>query len=267
MKLPVIFLGHGSPMNAVESTPHSDNWRRLGTELRTHYGAAIRSVLMVSAHWITDGSAVTAVAKPKTIHDFGGFPRALYEMQYPADGSAKLAARVQSLLGNVRADFEWGLDHGTWGVLCHIFPDAGIPVVQLSLNARFNAAEHLQTGRRLAALREEGVLIMASGNIVHNLYLMDRTDTAAPPYPWATAFRDWANRRIERHDTAALADETAYPPEFGLAAPTPEHWLPLLYTLGAADGSDSVRLFNDDIVAKSLSMTSVAWGMEPHPAH
>ncbi|WP_373741567.1 4,5-DOPA dioxygenase extradiol [Neisseria sp.] len=263
MKLPVIFLGHGSPMNALEQTAHSNNWRRLGAKLQTHYGSAIRAVLMVSAHWVTDGHAVTAMTAPATIHDFGGFPRALYEMQYPAAGSPKLAARIQSLLSNVRADYEWGLDHGTWGVLCHVFPDAAFPVVQLSLNSRLDTAAHLQAARKLAVLRNEGILIMASGNIVHNLYMMDRTSVHHPdtPYPWAETVRNWANRCIIRHDIAALSDQTAYPPEFGLAAPTPEHWLPLLYTIGAADENDGVELFNDDIVGKSLSMTSAVWGL------
>lgn len=165
MKLPVLFLGHGNPMNAIEHTVYSESWQRLGNALRAHYGGKIRAILAVSAHWVTRGSAVTAMEKPRTIHDFGGFPQALFDAQYPAPGSPEVAAEIRALLGEaeVSADLDWGLDHGTWSVLCHLFPEADIPVVQLSLNADLNAHEHLALGRKLAALREQGILIVGSG--------------------------------------------------------------------------------------------------------
>ncbi|QMT44874.1 4,5-DOPA dioxygenase extradiol [Neisseria dentiae] len=264
MKLPVLFLGHGSPMNAVRDTPYSRNWRRLGQALRQRYGGEIRAVLAVSAHWCTDGTAVTAMPKPRTIHDFGGFPQELFDVRYPAPGSPELAAEIRSLLGGhaVAADFGWGLDHGTWGVLCHVFPEADIPVVQLSLNVNLDAPAHFALARRLAPLREQGVLIVGSGDIVHNLRLMDRRapDEAGSAYEWAESARSLVNGWLENGDTQALTDEAAYPPALHLAAPTPEHWWPLLYAAGAAGADEPLQIFNDDIVGKSLSMTSVVFG-------
>lgn len=263
MKLPVLFLGHGSPMNAIRSTPYSRNWQALGRALKQRYGGEIRAVLAVSAHWCTDGPAVTAMQQPRTIHDFGGFPQELFDLQYPALGSPELAANVRRLLGEAQtaADFDWGLDHGTWGVLCHVFPEADIPVVQLSLNVRLNAEGHFRLGRLLAPLREQGVLIVASGDIVHNLRLMDwrAPDSTEQPYEWAEHARGLVNGWLSDGDTQALTDEAAYPQELRLAAPTPEHWWPLLYAAGAAEG-EPIQIFNDDIVGKSLSMTSVVFG-------
>lgn len=263
MKLPVLFLGHGSPMNAVRDTAYSRNWRLLGRALRQRYGGSIRAVLAVSAHWCTRQTAVTAMAQPRTIHDFGGFPQELSDVRYPAPGSPELAAEIQTLLGGkVEADYGWGLDHGTWGVLCHVFPEADIPVVQLSLDVHLDAQGHFQLGRLLAPLRSKGVLIVASGDIVHNLSLTDRRapDEAGEGYPWAESARSLVNRWLENGNTAALANEAAYPEELHLAAPTPEHWWPLLYAAGAADENGPVQIFNDDIVGKSLSMTSVVFG-------
>ena len=263
MKLPVLFLGHGSPMNAVLDTPYSRNWRRLGGALSRRYGSGIRAVLAVSAHWCTDGTAVTAMRQPRTIHDFGGFPQVLFDMQYPAQGSPELAESVCRLLGGkAAADYGWGLDHGTWGVLCHIFPKADIPVVQLSLNMRLNAREHFELGRKLAPLRTQGILIAASGSIVHNLRLIDRyaPDTAGTGYPWAERARSLVNGWLANGHTRALTDDNAYPPEIRMAAPTPEHWWPLLYAAGAAEPEEPLQIFNDDIVGKSLSMTSVVFG-------
>lgn len=263
MKLPVLFLGHGSPMNAIEDTPYARAWQQLGQDLRAQYGTHIRAVLAVSAHWCTRQTAVTAMAKPPTIHDFGGFPQALFDMQYPAEGSPQLAAEVRRLLGedSVAADEGWGFDHGTWGVLCHVFPEADIPVVQLSLNVSLDFAGHFAIGEKLAALRQQGVLIVASGNVVHNLRMMDwrHMDEAGAGFSWAEDTRQWVNRRLLEHDTAALIDAAQYPPSFSLSAPTPEHYWPLLYAAGAAQG-DPARLFNDEIVGRSLSMTSVVLG-------
>lgn len=264
MKLPVLFLGHGSPMNAVRDTPYSRNWHRLGQALRQRYGDEIRAVLAVSAHWCTDGTAVTAMPNPRTIHDFGGFPQELFDVRYPAPGSPELAAEIRSMLGGhaVVADFGWGLDHGTWGVLCHVFPEADIPVVQLSLNVNLGAPAHFALARRLAPLREQGVLIVGSGDIVHNLRLMDwrAPDEAGNAYEWAESARSLVNGWLEHGDTQALTDEAAYPPALHLAAPTPEHWWPLLYAAGAAGADEPLQIFNDDIVGKSLSMTSVVFG-------
>lgn len=263
MTLPVLFLGHGSPMNAIRDTPYSRNWRALGDNLRQQYGDRIRAILMISAHWCTNGSAVSASPAPRTIHDFSGFPQALFDMRYPAPGSPALAKRVRALLGhNVRADTDWGLDHGAWGVLCHLYPDASLPVVQLSLDLRLDSAAHFALAQRLAPLRDEGVLIIGSGDIVHNLRLMDRhaPDRAGEGYAWAENARSLVNHWLISGDTQALTDEAAYPEDIFLAAPTPDHWWPLLYAAGAANEKDSVLIFNDDIVGKSLSMTSVIFG-------
>lgn len=262
MKLPVLFLGHGSPMNAIEETVYSQSWQALGMELKEKYGDEIKAILSISAHWCTRGSAVTINTKPKTIHDFGGFPQALHDMQYPALGSPELAQKVRQLLGEeiVLADESWGLDHGTWGVLCQVFPKADIPIVQLSLDVGLNFAGHFSLGKKLAVLREQGVLIVASGNIVHNLRMMDRLemDKAGVGYPWAEEIKKLINTWLIENNMTALSSEEAYPDSFYLAAPTPEHYWPLLYVSAAADGDKAV-IFNDDLVGKSLSMTSVIW--------
>ncbi|MCP2040848.1 4,5-DOPA dioxygenase extradiol [Neisseria sp. HSC-16F19] len=264
MKLPFLFIGHGSPMNAITDTRYSRNWRTLGAALRQQYGGHIRAVLAVSAHWCTRGSAVTAMAEPRTIHDFGGFPQALFEVQYPAPGSPELAAQVRSLLGEdvVADDHGWGLDHGSWSVLCHLFPDAGVPVVQLSLDAGLDSAAHYALARRLAPLREQGVLMVASGSIVHNLRQTDRSapDEPGRGYDWAESARLRVNDWLLRADHAALTNEAAYPADLRLAAPTPDHWWPLLYAAALADADEKPLLFNDEMVGKSLSMTSAVWG-------
>ena len=262
MRLPVLFLGHGSPMNAIENTPYSQAWAALGEKLKQQYGDEIKAVLAVSAHWCTDGTAITAMEQPRTIHDFGGFPQALFDMRYPAAGSKETVEKVRAVLGeaNVSADEHWGLDHGTWGVLCHLFPKADIPVVQLSMNMHLDFAGHFALGQKLSVLRKQGVLIMASGNIVHNLRLMQPSSRTqpVPPYDWAVSIKDWVNARVRENDTATLTNESAYPPEMQLAAPSPDHYWPLLYAIGAADGGKAM-LFNDDIVGGSLSMPSVLW--------
>ena len=264
MKLPALFLGHGSPMNAIEANSYARAWEALGQNLRAHYGSGIRAILAISAHWLTHGSAVTAMAKPRTIHDFGGFPQALFDMHYPAPGSPDIAAEIRALLGEdaVASDENWGLDHGTWGVLCHLFPDADVPVVQLSLNADFDARQHFAFAQKLAALRERGILIVASGNIVHNLRLMDwrHPESADHPYPWAQTAQTLVNGWLRDRNHAALTDEAAYPPELKLAAPTPEHFWPLLYIAAVQEAGEPLALFNDEIVGKSLSMTSVVVG-------
>lgn len=256
--LPVLFVGHGSPMNAVEDNPFSREWAALGRRLPRP-----RAILCISAHWETRGISVTAAGQPETIHDFYGFPKALFDVRYPAPGSPALAQRVAELLGGgaapleVHLDQDRGYDHGLWSVLRVIYPLADIPVVQLSLDRGRPGAFHLELGRRLAPLRREGVLILGSGNIVHNLRLFSFHDPV--PLPWALRFQALVNRLLEAGDDLALANYPALGADSAYAIPTPEHYLPLLYVLGARDAGEAPRLFSDT-VHSALSMTSVAYG-------
>jgi 4,5-DOPA dioxygenase extradiol len=252
--LPVLFLGHGSPMNAIDDNAWSRAWRALGMRLPRP-----RAILCVSAHWETHGPWVTGHAAPSTIHDFGGFPRALFDAQYPAPGDPALAQRVVDLLGDAQAriDPERGLDHGAWGVLKPMYPDADIPVIQLGIDSRRPGAWHVALAQRLAPLRDEGVLVVASGDIVHNLRLFDFRN--ATPLPWASRFRDQVNALILDGNLPALADWPALGDDAALSIPTPEHYLPLLYALALARDGDALEFFNDDVVG-SLSMTSLIIG-------
>ncbi len=252
--LPVLFIGHGSPMNAIEDNTWSRAWRALGARLPRP-----RAILCVSAHWETHGPWATGSAAPPTLHDFGGFPRALFDAQYPAPGDPALAQRVVDLLGDAQAriDSARGLDHGAWGVLKPMYPDANIPVVQLGIDSQRAGAWHVALARRLAPLRDDGVLVVASGDIVHNLRLFDVRDTT--PLPWASRFRDRINALILDGDPAALADWPALGDDAALSIPTPEHYLPLLYALALARNGDAVQFFNDDVIG-SLSMTSLILG-------
>lgn len=253
--MPVLFLGHGSPMNAIEDNAWSRTWRALGDTLPPP-----KAVLCVSAHWETAGPRVTGAATPETIHDFGGFPPALHAVQWPAPGDPALAQRVADLLGEdsgVRIDPARGLDHGAWAVLMPMYPDARVPVVQLGFDSRWPGAAHLALARRLAPLRDEGVLVVASGDIVHNLRLFNWRDPT--PLPWALRFRDAVNARILDGDLAALADWTSMGEDAALAVPTPEHYIPLLYALALAREGDGLRFFNDEVIG-SLSMTSLLIG-------
>ncbi len=249
--MPVLFLGHGSPMNAIEDNTWSQSWRHLGRRLQRP-----RAILCVSAHWETRGVYVTATSAPETIHDFYGFPQALFDVRYPAPGDAELAQRVATLGADVpiRLDAGRGLDHGAWSVLWPMYPAADIPVLQLSLDTRQPGAWHYALARRLAPLREEGVLIVASGDIVHNLGLFRFHEHGAPD--WALRFRDEVNQRIAARDHAALCDWPALGRDAQLAIPTPEHYLPLLYALALQHEDDTVETFNDDVVS-ALSMTSL----------
>jgi len=255
-RIPALFVGHGSPMNAVEENPHTRAWRALGETLPKP-----RAILAISAHWYVRGTAVTAMAQPKTIHDFYGFPQALYQVSYPAPGDSWLVARAQALAKprTVMADNEWGLDHGTWSVLVHMYPDANVPVVQLSIDSSLPAAEHYAIGRQLAPLRDEGVLIFASGNVVHNLRTAKWGDEAVP-YPWATAF----NANIREAVLQGRHDAAVNPVEFGepaaLSIPTAEHYLPLLYVLGAKADGEPVSFPTDGIELGSISMLAVLLG-------
>ncbi|AKA38284.1 4,5-DOPA dioxygenase extradiol [Yersinia ruckeri] len=256
-RMPALFLGHGSPMNVLEENSYTLAWRELGKAIPHP-----KAILAISAHWYTRGTVVTAMEKPRTIHDFGGFPQALFDTQYPAPGSPALAARVQMLLqpADVMADIhEWGLDHGTWGVLIKMYPDADIPVVQLSIDGTKPAAYHYELGRKLAALREEGVLIVASGNVVHNLGMVNWKDEALP-YPWAESFQQFVRDNLDyqgdNHPLVNFMDHDGA----ALSNPTPEHFLPLLYILASWDGKEAISLPTEGIEMGSLSMLSVRLG-------
>lgn len=258
--MPAVFFGHGSPMNALEDNRHTRAWQRFGQSV-----ARPKGIVCVSAHWYTRGTAVTAMARPQTIHDFGGFPRALFEMQYPAPGDPALAARVARLLAPTEVmldEREWGLDHGTWSVLHHVYPRADIPVVQLSLDGLQPPAWHYALAQRLAPLRDEGILVVGSGNVVHNLALMSRRGNALP-FDWAQRFNDAVRESLLAGNHAALVDTAAAGQDAALSIPTPEHYLPLLYVLALQRPGDQVALPTDGIEAGSISMLSVSIG--PHP--
>lgn len=255
MTMPVLFVGHGSPMNAIEHNRWSEGFRALARLLPEP-----KAILSVSAHWYVAGTFLTGDERPKTIHDFGGFPQALYEMQYPAPGSRELAERVGKLLG-ARVSAEWGLDHGTWSVLHHLRPQADLPVVQLSIDARLPPAAHVELGKALLPLREEGVLILGSGNITHNLRhaftAYHRGDTATPS--WASGFDRDVAHALQQHDSAALARLVATG-DGRLAHPSPDHYYPLLYVAGALRETEEVRFPVEGFDMGSLSMRSAIAG-------
>jgi 4,5-DOPA dioxygenase extradiol len=257
--MPVLFLGHGSPMNAIEENDFVRGFREVAATLPRP-----RAIVCVSAHWETRGTRVTAMPQPRTIHDFRGFPPELYRVQYPAPGDAGLAAEVRGLARKtlIEDDHAWGLDHGAWSVLRHIFPLADIPVVQLSLNTQLDPAGHLALAAELQTLRDRGVLIVGSGNIVHNLGLVawDKLNVDGFAYDWAAEARSTINELILKGDASSLATIRSRGKAFSLAIPTPEHYLPLLYIMGLRTERDDVRLFNDAHVGGSLTMTSVVVG-------
>ena len=252
-------------MNTLETNRFTQAWRALGAQLMgadNSPRAKPKAILAVSAHWMTRGIAITAMPAPRTIHDFGGFPQALFDVRYPAPGSPALAARVQQLLAplNVTADqHEWGLDHGTWSVLAHLFPKADVPVVQLSLDLQQPLTFHVELGRKLAALRDEGELIVGSGNVVHNLGVMNwqLQDTG---FAWAERFNVAIKDAVITRDFKQLADPTRWGQDGRLAVPTPEHYLPLLYVMGAARPQDAITLPVDGLTMGSISMLSVVVG-------
>ena len=254
-RLPALFLGHGSPMNAVLDNRYTAAWNLIGESIPRP-----KAVLCVSAHWYTSGSALTINTAPDTVHDFGGFPRELYQVRYPAPGDPALARRVQELLAPIPVDLssEWGLDHGTWSVLRHVYPQADVPVVQLSIDATRAAPFHFDVGRRLAVLREEGVLILGSGNIVHNLYAYARD--GADPLPWAAHFESVTRELMQAGDYAALVDYRKLGRDAVLSIPTPEHYLPLLYVLGAGLEAEEKRFPVEGIDGGSVSMLAVQIG-------
>ena len=251
--LPTLFIGHGSPMHAIEDTEISRAWRAIGEALPR---GTIKAILCISAHWMTRGAThVLTATQPRTIHDFGGFPRALFEQQYPANGAPEFAQRVRELAPEVVADDAWGFDHGTWAFLVHMFPNADVPVFQLSVDLRKSAHEHFALAQKLAVLREEGVLIIGSGNVVHNLPAVN-WQANAPAYDWAEQFDATIADAIVRGDFQTVVD-FANIPHANLAHPTTEHFIPLLYVLGVAKASDKVAFFNDCLELGSMSMRSV----------
>ncbi len=255
--MPAVFLGHGSPMNTLASNPHTLAWARFGERVPRP-----RGVLCVSAHWYVRGTAVTAMARPKTIHDFRGFPQALYEVEYPAPGDPALAGRVKELLAPtavVEDKTEWGLDHGTWSVLKHVYPQADVPVVQLAIDSTKPLAAHYELARRLAPLRDEGVLVVGSGNVVHNLG-MTRWDDAAEPWPWATRFNAEVRSRLLANDYGWFTDMQALGEDGARSIPTPEHYLPLLYVMALRQPDDLLGFLTDGIDLGSISMMSVSIG-------
>jgi len=256
--MPVVFLGHGSPLNALEQNRYSDTWRHLGKSIPKP-----RAILSVSAHWTTRGTAVTAMDRPRTIHDFGGFPPELFEVRYPAPGDPKLAARVRDLLTpvEVQPDKSWGLDHGTWSVLVHVFPDADVPVVQLSLDGTQPPGFHYELAKKLAPLRDAGVLIIGSGNVVHNLARIQWTDDAKP-FDWAVRFNDKVRGHLAAHEHEALVNFATWGEDARLSAPTPEHYLPLLYVIAQQDQDEAVSFAVDGIEYGSIGMLTAVVGLE-----
>ncbi|MBN3520071.1 4,5-DOPA dioxygenase extradiol [Algoriphagus lutimaris] len=257
--MPVLFLGHGSPMNAIEENEFVKGFRKVSSEIEMP-----KAILVVSAHWETLGTKVTAMDSPPTIHDFGGFPKALYEVQYPAPGSPALAKETQQLIKGteVHLDDQWGLDHGSWSVIRHMYPQANVPVIQMSIDYRKSPQEHYQLAQELRTLRNKGVLIVGSGNLVHNLRMVDwRRLNENYAFDWAEEASQKMTEYILNRDHENLIQFSKQGRAFQLSIPTPEHYLPLLYTLGLQDKNEEISLFNDKPLAGSLTMTSVKIGV------
>ena len=255
-RMPVVFFGHGSPMNIVDENRYTQAWREIGRSLPKP-----KAILSVSAHWFTEGVGITAMEAPKTIHDFYGFPKALYEIRYAAPGDPTLARQVRELLApvDVALDQEWGLDHGTWSVLYHAYPDADVPVVQLSIDGTQPGRFHYELGRRLAPLREQGILVAGSGNVVHNLALRSR-DERVPAFDWAERFNNRVRELIEQREHAPLVAWEGMGNDARLAIPTAEHYLPLLYCLGLQRDDERSRFAVDGMELGSLGMLTVVIG-------
>nr|WP_221260041.1 4,5-DOPA dioxygenase extradiol [Flavobacterium okayamense] len=257
--MPVLFIGHGSPMNAIEDNEFSQRWQKMGKEIPEP-----KAVVVISAHWLTIGTFVTAMNQPKTIHDFGGFPQALFDVQYPAPGDPSLANEIQKMITNpaVEFDHDWGLDHGTWSVVKHMYPKADIPVLQLSIDYHKPAEYHYQLAKQLLNLRKKGVLIIGSGNMVHNLRMVawDKMNVDNYGYDWAIEMNDIFKNKILSKDHKALFEYEKLNSAAKLAIPTPDHYFPLIYSLALQTDNDKVEFFNDKLVAGSLTMTSVKIG-------
>src|SRR3989344_1565560 len=256
-RMPVVFFGHGSPMNTLEHNQYTETWRRLGETV-----SKPKAILSISAHWYTRGTAVTAMERPRTIHDFGGFPQELFEVQYPAPGDPQLAEHVRGLLPSVETSLDqtWGLDHGTWSVLVHAFPDADIPVVQLSIDGTQPPDFHYRLAQRLAPLRDEGVLIIGSGNVVHNLGRIQWAEDAKP-YAWAVRFNDKLRGSLATHEHGPLIDYTTWGEDARLSVPTPDHYLPLLYVIALQGDNETLSLPIDGIEYGSIGMLTAVVGL------
>jgi 4,5-DOPA dioxygenase extradiol len=254
--MPVLFVGHGSPMNGIEDREFSERWKQMAKEIPQP-----AAVLVISAHWFSKGTRITAMDFPETIHDFGGFPQALFDVQYPAPGNPALALETASLIhsAHVGLDHDWGLDHGAWTVVRHMYPEANIPVLQLSIDYTKGAQYHFDLAKELYDLRKKGVLIIGSGNMVHNLRMVSWAKINTPGYgfDWALTMNDKFKQLIADGDYQPLINYKSLGAEAMLAIPTPEHYLPLLYSLGLKGNKDEVSFFNDKAIAGSLTMTSV----------
>ena len=258
-KMPVLFLGHGSPMNAIEENQFVKGFRNISREIPKP-----NAILCISAHWFTNGTFVTAMQNPKTIHDFYGFPKELFEVQYPAPGNAELAKETAELLlpEIVEEDHSWGLDHGAWSVIKHLYPNAEIPVIQLSIDYTKPPQYHFDLAKKLQKLREKGILIIGSGNIVHNLRMIDwkNINTVGAGWDWAVEAREKTNNWLLDGNFQNLIDYQRQGVALQTAVPSPDHYLPLIYSLGLKEKSENLSLFNDELIGGSLSMTSVRIG-------
>ncbi|MGD0697637.1 MAG: 4,5-DOPA dioxygenase extradiol [Terriglobia bacterium] len=255
--LPAIFFGHGNPMNAVTENVYTEAWRLVGEQLPRP-----KAILSISAHWFVPGTGVTISTSPRTIHDFGGFPQELYEVQYPAPGDSDLARRVQKMLAPlpVMLDNSWGLDHGTWSVLRHVYPDADIPVVQLSIDETQPASFHFELGRKLASLRGENILILGSGNVVHNLHAYAWGRHMPEPYDWAIRFETEAKEMMLAGEYKPLIQYEKLGSNAMLSIPTPDHYLPLLYVIATAQERETISFPVEGVDGGSISMLSVKIG-------
>jgi 4,5-DOPA dioxygenase extradiol len=257
-RMPALFVGHGNPLNALEDNAYTRAWRAIGPSIPRP-----RAVVCVSAHWYIEGTRVTAMEHPRTIHDFGGFPRELYEVRYPAPGDPVLAARVAELLKPtdvIQDDESWGLDHGTWSVLVHLLSDADVPVIQLSIDETESASTHYELGRRLSALRGDGILLLGSGNMVHNLHTYAWGRHGVEPFDWAERFEKEARRLLVAKEHQPLINYESMGPDAKLSIPTPEHYLPLLYVAAGCQGDEQVTFPVEGIDGGSVSMLAVQIG-------
>lgn len=258
-KMPVLFLGHGNPMNAIAENEFVEGFRTMANTIPKP-----KAILCISAHWETRGTRLTAMQNPVTIHDFGGFPKALFDVQYPAPGSPELAEEAKLLLKqtDVELDIKWGLDHGAWSVIKHLYPNADVPVVQMSLNYYQTPQYHYNIMKDLASLRNRGILVIGSGNLVHNLSRIDwtRFETDNYAYDWAQEASEKIKKYIINRDHKQLVNYRCHGKAFEMAIPTPEHYLPLLYALSLQEPDDEIQIFNDKAVGGSLTMTSVKIG-------
>ena len=254
--MPAIFFGHGNPMNALLKNDWTETWAGIGRTIETP-----RAILCVSAHWYLPATLVTAMTVPRTIHDFGGFPRELFQVQYPAPGNPELAQQVRELLKPIDAglDHEWGLDHGTWSVLCHVFPNANVPIVQLSIDETQPPHFHFELGKRLRPLRDEGILIAGSGNLVHNLHTYAWGKHMPEPYDWAVRFEKTARELMQNGDFEPLINYETLGRDALLSIPTPDHYLPLLYILGAARPNDRLSFPVEGVDGGSISMLAISF--------